>query len=66
MQDLYGVIRGDHVEVWDQGHLLYAGMVDDMDPAHGVVWVHEDGLGERKMVHAQQYHLRYYATGRPH
>ena len=53
------------MEVWDQGHLLYAGTVDKVDPAHGVAWVLDDGIGERKMIHARQYHLRYYATDRP-
>ena len=65
-QDLHGVIRGDHMEVWNKNHLLYAGTVDEVDPAHGVVWIHEDGSGERKMIHAQQYHLRYHPTARPH
>ena len=47
------------MEVWDQDQLLYAGPVDQVDPAHGVVWILEDGIGERKMIHAQQYHLRH-------
>ena len=66
IQDLYRVVHGDRMEVWNKGHLLYAGTVDEVDPADGVVWICEDGLGERKMIHAQQYRLRYCPAARPH
>ena len=59
IQDLSKVAHGGRMEVWDQDQLLYAGPVDQVDPAHGVVWILEDGSGERKMIHAQQYHLRH-------
>ena len=59
IQDLSEVTHGDCMEVWEEGNLLYAGAVDQVDSAHGVVWILEEGIGERKMIHAQQYHLRY-------
>lgn len=62
IQDLSEVVDGGRMEVWDEGTLLCAGSVDQVDSAHGVVWIREDGIGERKMVHAQQYDLRYYPT----
>lgn len=62
IQNLSEVAHGGRMEVWDQAHLLYAGVVDQVDPAHGVVWILEDGIGERKMIHAPQYHLRYCST----
>lgn len=64
IQDLSEVAHGGRVGVWDQDHLPYAGTVEDVDSAHGVVWILEDGIGERKMVHIQQYRLQCCSTGR--
>lgn len=61
--DLNEIVHGGRVEVWDQDHLLYAGVVEDVDSAHGVVWILEDGIGERKMVHVEQYRLQRCSTG---
>ena len=58
--------RGQAPEACNKNHLLYAGTVDEVDPSHGVVWIHEDGSGERKMIHAQRYRLRYRPTTRAH
>ena len=64
IQDLRQVNLGERVEIWDEDRLLYAGTVDQVDPAHDVVWVLEDGIGQRRMIHAQQHRLRYCSTGR--
>lgn len=65
IQNLRQVDLGERVEIWDEDRLLYAGTVDQVDPAHDVVWVLEDGIGQRRMTHAQQHRLRCCSTGRP-
>ena len=49
---------GDHLGAWENGMLCHAGVVEEVAPELGVVWIRERGLGARKMLSADQYCLR--------
>lgn len=49
---------GDHLEAWENGMLRHAGVVEEVAPDLGVVWIRERGLGARKMLSADQHCLR--------
>ena len=53
---------GDHLEAWEHGMLCHAGVVEEVAPELGVVWIREPGLGARKMLSVDQHQLR---TGDP-
>ena len=49
---------GDHLQAWEHGMLCHAGVVEEVAPELGVVWIREPGLGARKMLSADQHQLR--------
>ena len=49
---------GEHLEAWENGMLCHTGVVEEIAPELGVVWIRERGLGARKMLSADQYCLR--------
>lgn len=49
---------GDHLQAWEDGMLCHAGVVEEVAPALGVVWIREPGLGARKMLSVDQHQLR--------
>lgn len=49
---------GDHLQAWEHGLLCHSGVVEEVAPELGVVWIREPGLGGRKMLSADQHQLR--------
>lgn len=58
IHDLTGVHPGEQLEVRDRGSGHYVGIVDEVAPALGIVWVHELPGGYRRMVHTHDADLR--------
>lgn len=49
---------GCPVQAWRYDVLHYQGVVEETLLSLGVLWIREDGLGERKMIDLREYHLR--------
>ncbi|MFF0903354.1 UNVERIFIED_CONTAM: hypothetical protein RF653_06725 [Kocuria sp. CPCC 205316] len=49
---------GCPVQAWRYDVLHYRGVVEETLLSSGVLWIREDGLGHRKMIDLQEYHLR--------
>ena len=49
---------GDSLGAWENGMLCHTGVVEEVAPELGVVWIRERGLGAGKMLSADQHCLR--------
>lgn len=58
--DLAFVEPGDRLEARRQGTTHYQGIVEQLVPRLGVVWIREAGTGERKMLDTADFDLRPY------
>lgn len=56
-QDLTQFHPGDQLEAVRQGVVHHQGVVEDIAPAVGVVWVRDSGIGERKMLATDTFEL---------
>lgn len=57
IQDLTRIRPGDHLEAVSQGVVHHQGVVEDIAPDAGVVWVRDSGIGERKMLATDTFEL---------
>lgn len=57
VQDLTQLNRGDEIEARQHDVVHYRGMVIDTAPGLGVVWISEDLLGSRKLLHLDEYSI---------
>lgn len=55
--DLHMLEVRDRIEVWADGMPIYSGAVDESAPALGILWIRQDGLGERRLIHCRTYLL---------
>ncbi|MFI7581223.1 hypothetical protein [Kocuria kalidii] len=46
------------IQAWRYDVLHYRGVVEETLLSSGVLWIREDGLGDRKMIDLREYHLR--------
>ena len=56
--ELAAVQPGDRLEAWCQEMIHHQGIVEEMVPRLGVVWIREDGTGERKMLDTTDFDFR--------
>ncbi|MEX5236117.1 hypothetical protein [Kocuria arenosa] len=49
---------GCSIQAWRYDVLHYQGVVEETLLSSGVLWIREDGLGDRKMIDLQEYRLR--------
>lgn len=55
--DLASVRPGDRLEAWYQGVVQHQGIVEELVPHLGVVWIREPGSGRRKMLDTADFDL---------
>ncbi|MFF0991570.1 hypothetical protein [Kocuria nitroreducens] len=58
IHDLRQVRLGDHLEAVSQAVVHHQGIVEDIAPDAGVVWVRDTGIGERMMLASDTFKLR--------
>jgi hypothetical protein len=58
IHDLRQVRVGDHLEAVSQTGAHHQGIVEDIAPHAGVVWVRDSGIGERMMLATDTFKLR--------
>ncbi|MET3773003.1 hypothetical protein ACJJV6_08450 [Arthrobacter nitrophenolicus] len=56
--DLRMLGQGDRIHVSEDDTLRYSGVVDTSAPSLGIIWIRQDGLGERKLIICTDYRLR--------
>lgn len=55
--DLASVRPGHRLEAWYQGVAQHQGIVEELVPHLGVVWIRETGSGRRKMLDTADFDL---------
>lgn len=55
---LHMLKHGDKIRVWQDDVLCRSGTVDLSDPRLGLLWIFQEGLGERKVVHCPVFKLQ--------
>lgn len=60
--DLHMLRQGDRIQVSEPGASHYSGVVDLIAPSLGIIWLRQDGLGERKLILCPDYLLQQSAT----
>ena len=56
--NLASVQPGHRLEAWYRGTVRYQGVVEELVPHLGVVWIRETGSGQRKMLDTADFDLR--------
>lgn len=56
--ELHALRQGDPIQLWERNVFRGSGIVDLSAPALGIIWIHQDGLGERKLILCPEYHLQ--------
>ncbi|AUI53794.1 hypothetical protein [Arthrobacter crystallopoietes] len=51
----FGLLPGEFVEAKSRSGLSFRGLVDDIAPESGVIWIFEDPLGTRRMLDLGEY-----------
>lgn len=54
----FGLLPGEFVEAESRSGLRFRGLVDDIAPEFGVIWIFEDPLGNRRMLDLGEYSVR--------
>jgi hypothetical protein len=57
IRDLAALRRGDEIEARDLNMVRHRGRVEDTAPGLGVVWIRENGLGTRKIIHEEEFSI---------